>query len=211
MFFLFCFLTWLNFKIISRNWLAFSHETHNVDVPPCFNSKAVQWCFNEPLTFTVHSNGPVLSWLTVPLMVHVVNAFLLDEQPRIICDISFVFRSEALSLSVSFPRFTLQPCCPSPPTLLAFIFFLLWGVILTDITTRPGQMLKLKYAIHQPTDSSRSIDRGDDPGKTLLVYKAHTLTAFTHKLSSHPAHLNQDISGVGNCPISGSENGLLRA
>lgn len=98
MFFLFCFLTWLNFKIISRNWLAFSQETHNVDVPPCFNSKAVQWCFNEPLTFTVHSNGPVLSWLTVPLMVHVVNAFLLDEQPRIICDISFVFRSEALSL-----------------------------------------------------------------------------------------------------------------
>lgn len=80
-------------------------------------------------------------------------------------------------------------------------------MILPDIATRPGQMLKLKYAIHQPTDSSR----GDDPGKTLLVYKAHTLTAFTHKFSSHPAHLNQDISGVSNCPISGSENGLLRA
>lgn len=112
-----------------------------------------------------------------------------------------------LEVSVSFPLFTLQPCCPSPPTLLAFIFFSLWGVILPDIATRPGQMLKLKYAIHQPTDSSR----GDDPGKTLLVYKAHTLTAFTHKFSSHPAHLNQDISGVSNCPISGSENGLLRA
>lgn len=92
------FLTWLNFKIISRNWLAFSPETHNVDVLPCFYSKAVQWCFNEPLPFTVHPNGPVLSWLTVPLMVHVVNSFLLDEQPRVICDISFVFRSEAPSL-----------------------------------------------------------------------------------------------------------------
>lgn len=57
----------------------------------------------------------------------------------------------------------------SPPSLLVFIFFLPHGVMLTDITSPSGQMLKLNHAIHQPTHSTAN--SVNDPVNTLFIQR----------------------------------------
>lgn len=47
-------------------------------------------CFNDPLNLIAYSNGPDISWLSVPLTGHVFNASLMEDQVTLICDISFI-------------------------------------------------------------------------------------------------------------------------
>lgn len=58
----------------------FSHIQNGLGALVGSTSKAVKWWFNDPLSFIVYSNGPVLSRLAIPLMEHVVNASLMLDR-----------------------------------------------------------------------------------------------------------------------------------
>lgn len=102
--------------------------------------------------------------------------------------------------SILFPNLHYSPSAHSlhlsPPSLLVVVFIFLppHGVIFTGITPPSGQMLKVNYTIHQPTQSTA--DRVNDPAKALFIYRftlTHTLACFSSALCSHPSFLNQHI------------------
>lgn len=169
---------------------------HVLDALVGFTSETLISCFNDPLSFIVYSNGPVFSCM----VHHIINGPCWVMHPwwkiRSISFVIFLLSClEAAEHDARLPVLTSSQsihllCSPhmSPPSLLVFIFLLPRGVILSDITPPSGQMLKLKHAIHQPTDIwvAQQICAMTQQRRFWMEVYTHTHNVHTHSRASVP-------------------------